>query len=117
LEVVAGAARKLDDPEIETETERYEGIEDEPGTPVAPRVQLEVEGTVEGWGSLGIDVRTTVTPGVGVEYWRPLSSGLEGSETDRRNEESPYDLPGDIPVPWIAGTPKTLRIAFHPWNQ
>ena len=66
LGVVTSAPQKPDGPELETGREHYEVIEDELCTPVAPRVQLEVEGTIEEWGSLNIGVGTAAPYGVGV---------------------------------------------------
>ena len=66
LGIVASASRKLDGPESETGREYYEVIEDELRTPVAPRVQLEVEYTIEEWGSLDIKARTAATYVIGV---------------------------------------------------
>ena len=71
LEVVTGTPRKLEGPEPEAGREYCEVIEDELGTHQVAfgiHIQLEIECTVERWGSLDIEARAVVVHGVGATW-------------------------------------------------
>ena len=72
LEIAGNAPRQLESPALEARRKRCEVTEDElgtlPGVAFNPhgQTQTEVEGTIEGWGSLGVKLRVVVIVGIGV---------------------------------------------------
>jgi len=122
LEITANAPRQLESPELETERERCEVTEDELGArrvafESRPHTQMEVEGTIERWGSPEVKMMVAVTVGTSEDMSAVNLQIPEVPKVTNELENLFVITLRTLHFQGLQGPQKRSEVFFHLWEK